>query len=192
MLRMAQVNYIKDLYEKEEKSLREISRITGHDFRTVKKYAQQDDWNEPSLPDIEPKSYPVLGPYIPIVDTWLEEDRKVPRKQRHTAKRIWDRLKEEHGFPGGYTTVKEYVRLKKHLMRMQRDGYIPLEHLPGDASFIQKVKRFLQKNSSLAKVSFVNKFSFCFCSKPPTNKHFQGVQRHFKRKAGTFCQAENA
>ena len=135
MLRMAQVNYIKDLYEKEEKSLREISRITGHDFRTVKKYAQQDDWNEPSLPDIEPKSYPVLGPYIPIVDTWLEEDRKVPRKQRHTAKRIWDRLKEEHGFPGGYTTVKEYVRLKKHLMRMQRDGYIPLEHLPGDASF---------------------------------------------------------
>lgn len=130
---MAQVNYIKDLYEKEEKSLREISRITGHDFRTVKKYAQQDDWNEPSLPDIEPKSYPVLGPYIPIVDTWLEEDRKVPRKQRHTAKRIWDRLKEEHGFPGGYTTVKEYVRLKKHLMRMQRDGYIPLEHLPGDA-----------------------------------------------------------
>ena len=130
---MAQVNYIKDLYEKEEKSLREISRITGHDFRTVQKYAYQDDWNEPSLPDTEPKSYPVLGPYIPIVDTWLEEDRKVPRKQRHTAKRIWDRLKEEHGFPGGYTSVKEYVRLKKHLMRMQRDGYIPLEHLPGDA-----------------------------------------------------------
>lgn len=131
MLRMAQVKYIKDLYENEEKSLREISRITGHDFRTVQKYAHCDDWNESSIPDIEPKRYPVLGPYIPIVDEWLEQDRKVPKKQRHTAKRIYDRLKTEHGYPGGYTSVKEYVRMKKHVMRMQYSGYVPLEHLPG-------------------------------------------------------------
>ena len=132
MLNMAQVNYIKDLYENEEKSLREISRITGRDFRTVRKYATRDDWNDTALPDIEPKNYPVLGPYIPIVDIWLAEDRKLPMKQRHTAKRIYDRLKDEYGYPGGYTSVKEYVRLKKHLVRMQRDGYIPLEHLPGN------------------------------------------------------------
>ncbi len=133
MLRMAQVNYIKDLYENEEKSLREISRITGHDFRTVQKYAYCDDWNETTQPDIEPKSYPVLGPYIPVVDIWLEQDRKIPKKQRHTAKRIFDRLKEEYGYPGGYTSVKEYVRIKKHLMQVKNGGYIPLEHLPGDA-----------------------------------------------------------
>ena len=132
MLRMAQINYIKDLYENEEKSLREISRITGHDFRTVKKYACQEDWNEVAEPEIEPKSFPVLGPYIPIVDAWLEADRRVPRKQRHTAKRIFDRLKDEHGYPGGYTSVKVYVRMKKHLMQMQRKGHIPLEHQPGD------------------------------------------------------------
>ena len=133
MLRMAQVNYIKDLYDNEEKSLREISRITGHNFRTVKKYACCDDWNETKLPDIEPKSYPVLGSYIGVIDSWLEQDRKVPKKQRHTAKRIYDRLKDEYGYPGGYTSVKEYIRMKKHLMQMKYDGYIPLEHRPGDA-----------------------------------------------------------
>ena len=60
MLRMAQVQYIKDLYENEEKSLREISRITGHSFETVQKYAQKENWNEDNLPDTEPTSYPCL------------------------------------------------------------------------------------------------------------------------------------
>ena len=71
---MAQVQYIKDLYENEEKSLREISRITGHSFETVQKYAQKENWNEDNLPDTEPTSYPVLGKFIPIVDGWLEAD----------------------------------------------------------------------------------------------------------------------
>ena len=64
MLRMAQVQYIKDLYENEEKSLREISRITGHSFETVQKYAQKENWSEDNLPDIEPQSYPVLQDFI--------------------------------------------------------------------------------------------------------------------------------
>ena len=95
---MAQVQYIKDLYENEEKSLREISRITGHSFETVQKYAQKENWNEDNLPDTEPTSYPVLGEFIPIVDGWLEADRKVPRKQRHTAWRLFCRLRDEYGF----------------------------------------------------------------------------------------------
>lgn len=75
MLRMAQVQYIKDLYENEEKSLREISRITGHSFETVQKYAQKENWNEDNLPDTEPTSYPVLGEFIPIVDGWKQTAR---------------------------------------------------------------------------------------------------------------------
>ena len=54
MLRMAQIQYIKDLYENEEASLREICRITGHSFETVRKYAYQENWSEDNLPDIEP------------------------------------------------------------------------------------------------------------------------------------------
>ena len=110
MLRMAQVQYIKDLYENEEKSLREISRITGHSFETVQKYAQKENWSEDNLPDTEPTSYPVLGKFIPIVDSWLEADRKVPRKQRHTAWRLFCRLRDEYGFTGSYSSVKRYVR----------------------------------------------------------------------------------
>ena len=79
MLRMAQIKYIKDLYENEEASLREICRITGHSFETVRKYAYQENWSEDNLPDIEPQSYPVLQDFIPIIDKWLEEDRKAPR-----------------------------------------------------------------------------------------------------------------
>ena len=80
MLRMAQIKYIKDLYENEDLSLREISRRTGHSFETVRKYAYQADWSENSLPDLNPQSYPTLGKYIPRIDEWLEGDRKFPRK----------------------------------------------------------------------------------------------------------------
>lgn len=131
MLRMAQIEYIKDLYENEDLSLREISRQTGHSFKTVRKYAYQLNWNEDNLPDTEPKSYPVLGDYIPIVDKWLEEDRKAPRKQRHTVWRIYCRLRDEHGFCGSYSSVKKYVRKKKYKMNVANDGCLPLQHALG-------------------------------------------------------------
>lgn len=131
MLRMAQVNYIKDLYENEDLSLREISRQTGHSFKTVQKYAYQQNWSEDNLPDTEPKSYPVLGAYIPVVDGWLEDDRKVPRKQRHTVWRIYCRLRDEYGFCGSYSTVKKYVRKKKYKMNVTKDSYLPLNHALG-------------------------------------------------------------
>ena len=118
MLRMAQIQYIKDLYENEEKSLRDISRITGHSFKPVQKYAQKDNWSEGNLPDTEPTSYPVLGGFIPIVDGWLEADRKIPRKQRHTAWRLFCRLRDEYGFTGSYSSVKRYVRKKKYVMKV--------------------------------------------------------------------------
>ena len=53
---------------------------------------------------------PKLDPFIPIIEEWLEVDRLMPRKQRHTAKRVFDRLREECGFTGGYTIIKDYIR----------------------------------------------------------------------------------
>ena len=88
MLKMAQQQYIKHLYEVEERSLNEIAEMTGFNFRTVQKYASQDNWSVDHLPDVEPGSYPVLGDFIPVIALWLEEDRRVPRKQRHTIQRI--------------------------------------------------------------------------------------------------------
>ena len=60
MLKMAQAQYIKYLYESEDKSLREIARITEHSFQTVQKYAYQENWSTDNLPNIEPERYPVL------------------------------------------------------------------------------------------------------------------------------------
>lgn len=128
---MAQKEYIKHLYEVEEKSANEIAKITGFNYRTVQKYAYKEDWREEELPDLNPESYPVLGPYIPTIDGWLEADRKVPRKQRHTAMRIYDRLREEERYQGSYCSVKRYVSKKKRSMKLASEGYLPLAQPDG-------------------------------------------------------------
>ena len=64
---MAQKQYIKHLYENEEKSLREIARITDLSFQTVQKYAYQSNWSAERLPNTEPERYPILGNYIETI-----------------------------------------------------------------------------------------------------------------------------
>ena len=65
-----------------------------------------------------------------VIDQVLVYDQSQPKKQRHTAKRIWDRLKAEYGFTGGYTVVKDYVRLAR---LRQKEVFVPLTHPPGEA-----------------------------------------------------------
>jgi len=103
---MAEIEYIKDLYENEGLSLREIARRTKKDFRTVQKYAYQNNWNPPVEVKMEPETYPVLGEYIPLINEWLEQDEREPRKQRHTISRVHERLQKEHGYQGSYSSVK--------------------------------------------------------------------------------------
>ena len=73
---------------------------------------------------------PKLDAYADQIDQWLAEDKGRPRKQRHTAKRIFVRLRDECGFDGGYTIVKDYVRSQK---RGSREMFVPLSHPPGHA-----------------------------------------------------------
>ena len=77
-----------------------------------------------------PIKRPKLDGFTEIIDQWLIEDADRPRKQRHTAKRVLDRLREEHGFTGGYTIVKSYLR--EH-QRRGREMFVPLHHAPGHA-----------------------------------------------------------
>ncbi len=65
----------------------------------------------------KPVARPKLDAMLPVIDAILEEDRAGPVKQRHTAKRIFERLRDEHGFSGGYTIVKDYVRLAQSRSR---------------------------------------------------------------------------
>jgi len=127
---MNQQETIRLLYESEGKSLREISKITQHDFRTVRKYALQEDWRPPKADALRPENFKVLGPYIPIIDGWLEEDKKAPRKQRHTARRVFERLRTEHKFKGSYDSVKRYLRRRREAQGCPSEGYLPLEHPP--------------------------------------------------------------
>jgi transposase len=78
----------------------------------------------------QPVRRPKLGPWIGVIDAILDDDRQRPPKQRHTAKRIFDRLREEHQFTGGYTIVKDYVHTAT--VRSQ-EMFVPLVHPPGEA-----------------------------------------------------------
>ena len=75
-----------------------------------------------------PIKRPKLDPYAGQIDQWLTEDKTCPRKQRHTAKKIFERLRDECGFDGGYTIVKDYVRARK---RSGKEMFVPLSHPPG-------------------------------------------------------------
>src|SRR3954468_21713025 len=77
-----------------------------------------------------PRPRPKLDPFLGVVHQILEADRKAPRKQRHTAVRIFQRLRDEHGYTGGLTVVKEAVtawRLRT------AEVFVPLAHPPGEA-----------------------------------------------------------
>ncbi len=112
----------------ESKSEREVARYFGIHRNTVKKMCQYA-----APPGYRRKCEPVshkLAAFTGIIDAILEADRQVHAKQRHTAVRILERLRDEHGFTGGYTTVRNYVY--KARLR-QKEMYMPLAHLPGHA-----------------------------------------------------------
>ena len=78
----------------------------------------------------KPIRCPKLDAFTGVIDQILTDDQQRPKKQRHTAKRIWERLCVEHAFTGGYTIVKDYVRRQK---LGGQEMFVPLAHPPGDA-----------------------------------------------------------
>ena len=77
-----------------------------------------------------PRPKPKLDPFLPVIHQILEEDKKAPRKQRHTAKRIFERLRDEHGYTGGKSIVKEAVAAWRG---SRAEVFVPLAHRPGEA-----------------------------------------------------------
>jgi len=104
------------------------ARLFGIDRKTVAKTLEHSV--PPGYRRSKPPVRPKLDPFIPIIDQILEDDRSQLKKQRHTAKRIFERLRDEHGFTGGITIVTDYVREKK---RRSREVFVPLSHPPGHA-----------------------------------------------------------
>ena len=109
-------------------SIREASRVFGLHRDTVSKmlaYSVPPGYRR-KIPPHRPK----LEAFTGVIDQILDDDQRVPRKQRHTAKRIFERLRDEYGFEGGYTIIKDYVREHR---RRTREMFVPLSHPPGHA-----------------------------------------------------------
>src|ERR1700680_1664508 len=110
----------------EGKSERAVAQEFGIARETVRKMLRYSV--PPGYRRERPGKGPQLGPWIGGIDGILKEDKNNPVKQRHTAKRIFDRLRQEYAYTGGYTIVKDYVRLQQV---RTREMFVPLTHAPG-------------------------------------------------------------
>jgi transposase len=127
MITVDQKEIIRREYFIKRKSMREIAREFHHSRKTIHKAIM-----DPGIPVYtrkKPHGKPVTGPYLPIIAQWLDEDRQRPPKQRHTAKRIHDRLKNEYGFPGGERSIRREVSLLRDKIP---DSHVPQTYRPAD------------------------------------------------------------
>jgi transposase len=109
-------------------SERAAARRFGIDPRTVNKMLHFSV--PPGYRRKKPPARPKLDAFVGHIDKILEEDRQHPKKQRHSSKRIFERLRDEHDFTGGLTIVKDYVFAAR---QRQREMFVPLVHPPGHA-----------------------------------------------------------
>jgi len=107
MLNMSQVLTIREKHANGE-NVTDIAKALSIDRKTVARYLSQDDFS-PKPPVVEPRPSK-LDPYKEIIEGWLAEDKVGFKKQKHTNKRIQERLRDEHGFDCPYPTVSDYIR----------------------------------------------------------------------------------
>ena len=145
---MPQIQGIREQY-REGRSVAEISRTYGVDPKTVRKYLKHDDFS-PKPPEKMTKAS-ILDPYKPLITTWLLEDQGRWHKQRHTAKRIHDRLcKEAAGYSCSYNTVQRYV---KRVLQEQRTVRASMELVwhPGESQADFGEADFLERGTMVRK-----------------------------------------
>ncbi|HEX8568500.1 MAG TPA: IS21 family transposase, partial [Caulobacteraceae bacterium] len=159
-------------------SLREAARRFGIHRNTVRKMLAFSV--PPGYRRREPPARPRLGAFTAIIDRILEDDRSAPGKQRHTAKRIHERLRAEHGFAGGYTVVKDYVRERRARVR---EVFVPLAHPPGHAQ--------ADFGEAVAVVGGVERKVHFFClDLPHSDAGF--VKAYPAERLEAFCDGHNA
>lgn len=137
---------IRQRVEHDGVSIREIQRETGLHFNTVKKILAHGSPPPFQCPD-RPK--PKIGPYLDDIASIFKSDKEFPKKQRHTAKRIFEVIQAQ-GYEGGYTAVKDAVR---ELKQYSKEVFVPLRHVPGEAQ-MDFGQALVKKNGVLSKVYF--------------------------------------
>jgi transposase len=115
--------------DREELSIHELARRHGVHRRAVRQALASPLPPERKRPEGRPA--PKLGVYRELIDGWLEGDRLAPRKQRHTARRVWERLTEEHGAVVSERAVREWVAGRRRELGEPPAAMVPLAHDAG-------------------------------------------------------------
>ena len=164
MLTVDQYEYIRIAHRVYGKRIREIARETGHSKNTVKKVIN-NEYTGYSPRQNQP--YPSLGPYLGTIDKWLKNDKDIPKKQRHTGTRIYNRLKNEKGYQGSISTVLRYIRIARQRIGIgSRQVFIPLDPPVGQEAEVDWGQCTAILNGQKIKLKF-----FCMRSKF-SGKHF--------------------
>ena len=133
MIQVGDYENLQKKYVVEGKPVKRIVRETGISRNTVRKYVR--DPQQPKYKRTEPYAKPTLGKFTKVVDKILTDDRELPRKRRHTAKRIYVRLRDEHGYAGGESTVRNYVADRKRELGFAAKAVtFPLDHQAHEAA----------------------------------------------------------
>ena len=158
-------------------SRRAAARQFGIDPRTVAKMLAFSV--PPGYRRRRPPARPKLDPFIGIIEAILATDETRPKKQRHTAKRIFERLRDEHGYRGGITIVRDYVRVHR---LQHREVFVPLRHDPGHAQ--------VDFGEALAEIAGVErKIHFFAMDLPHSDASF--VQAYPAETTEAFCDGHN-
>jgi transposase len=128
-------------------SKRQILRETGMHWTTLQKILEHP--SPPGYRRSKRPEKPKIDPYVDRIREILAQDQHIDKKQRHTAKKIWERLQQE-GFTGGYTIVKDVVR---EIRRTSKEVFMPLKHPPGEAQ-VDFGHALVKMNGVLRKVCF--------------------------------------
>jgi transposase len=179
MLKVDQYELIRTAHRVYGKNISEIVRETGHARNTIKK-ALRGEHQGYTTRRTQPS--PVLGPYHATIDAWLTSDKEQPKKQRHTAHRIYDRLVDEYHFTGSEPTVRRYVReAKARLGLTGQQAFLPLEPDAGREAEIDWGEAMAVVNGERRKIKY-----FCLRSKY-SGKHF--VRCSFCERQQVFFDA---
>lgn len=162
-----------------ETSKREVLRREGIHWETLKKILSYSE--PPGYQMKGDRSKPKIGLYVERIEEIIKGDKSLPKKQRHTAKRIYERIREM-GYRGGYTQVKEAVR---EITRIKQEVYMPLIHRPGEAQVdfgyaLAKVSGILRKVAFFVMVLPYSDAFFVMCfERECTESYWEGHVRAF-------------
>jgi transposase len=165
---------------REESSKREILRREGLHWKTLTKILKYPEPPGYRMKQSRPK--PKMGAHLDQIAQIIESDKFLPKKQRHTAKRIYERIKDT-GYQGGYTQVREAVR---DIKRRKKEVFMPLVHNPGEAQMdfgyaLAKIGGFLRKVAFFVMVlPYSDVFFVMAFERECTESYWEGHSRAFE------------